>query len=241
MSRLSTISTLPNHIAIIPDGNRRWAREKGLRAWEGHRQGIENLEEILNVVLEYRVQVFSFWGASLDNIEKRPRIEVLFLLNQFREKFLKIASDAIIHEHQVRINVFGKWKEKFPSLVCDAIQHAIESTKQYKKFFLNFLLAYNGTDEMMDAFKKIAALARSNGTIEITPELIKQNLFTANLPPVDYIIRTGGEPHNSAGFMMWDSADAQYYFTNTLFPDFHREDFIEALKEYERRERRFGK
>lgn len=235
------LTSLPNHLAIIPDGNRRWARERGLRPWEGHGEGINNLEKILKIVLKYRVKTFSFWGASLDNVDKRPAREVIFLLSLFRKKFLAIAKNKDIHENKVRINVLGKWKEKFPSVVGAAIEKSIEATKDYSEFSLNFLLAYNGTDEMLEAIKNIAKQARKNSQLKITPELVKQNLFTAGLPPVDYIIRTGGEPHNSVGFMMWDSADAQYYFTDKLFPDFHEEDFLEALKEYDQRERRFGK
>lgn len=236
-----TLDSLPNHIALIPDGNRRWAKARGLKNWEGHRQGINNLEEVLDIVLKLKINFFSFWGASLDNVDKRPKLEVMHLMNLFREKFISIANDKKIHDNQVQINVLGKWKEKFPRLVSRAIEKAINATKNYHRHFLNFLLAYNGTDEMLETIKKIAAQAQKDRNLKITPEVIKNNLFTADLPSVDYIIRTGGEPHNSVGFMMWDSADAQYYFSNKLFPDFHANDFVEALKEYDNRIRRFGK
>lgn len=236
-----SIDNLPNHIALIPDGNRRWAKAKDLKTWEGHRQGINNLEEILDIVLKLKVKFFSFWGASLDNVDKRPKLEVTHLMNLFREKFTSIAGDKKIHDNQVHINVLGKWKEKFPFVVCKAIKKAVEATKNYQQYFLNFFLAYNGTDEMLEAIKRISNEVKKQPALKITPELVKNNLFTADLPSVDYIIRTGGQPHNSVGFMMWDSADAQYYFTDKLFPDFHAEDFIEALKEYDERERRFGK
>lgn len=236
-----TLDSLPNHIALIPDGNRRWAKARGLKNWEGHRQGINNLEEVLDIVLKLKIKFFSFWGASLDNVDKRPKLEVMHLMNLFREKFISIANDKKIHDNQVQINVLGKWKEKFPRLVSRAIEKAINATKNYHRHFLNFLLAYNGTDEMLETIKKIAAQAQKDRNLKITPEVIKNNLFTANLPSVDYIIRTGGEPHNSVGFMMWDSADAQYYFSDKLFPDFHVDEFVEALKEYGDRIRRFGK
>lgn len=231
----------PNHIAVIPDGNRRWAKKHNFNVWEGHKQGAKNLEEILDVVLRLKIKVFSFWGASLDNVDKRPKMEVAFLLNLFRENFTNIAKNSKIHDNQTRVNALGKWKEKFPKIVCRAIERAIDATKNYDRYFLNFLLAYNGTDEMLETIKKIVELSKKNHNLKITPELVKSNLLTADLPPVDYLIRTGGEPHNSVGFMMWDSANAQYYFTEKLFPDFHSNDFIEALKEYDRRERRFGK
>lgn len=237
----SNFQHLPVHIAIIPDGNRRWAKDRGLNPWEGHRQGMNNLEDILKTALRFHIKFFSFWGASLDNVDKRPKREVAFLLNLFRVKFSSIAKDPLIHENKIRIHVLGKWREKFPKLVCYSIEKAIDATKHYKDNHLNFLLAYNGTDEMFETIKKIANKARKDLYLKITPDLIKENLFTSELPPVDYIIRTGGEPHNSVGFMMWDSADAQYYFTNTLFPDFSSNEFIVALREYDKRERRFGK
>lgn len=240
LNKLS-IDNLPNHIALIPDGNRRWAKSRGMNTWKGHQQGINNLEEILDVVLKLKIKLFSFWGASLDNVDKRPKLEVMHLMNLFREKFISITNDKKIHDNQIHINVLGKWKEKFPYLVSKAIEKAVSATKNYQQYFLNFFLAYNGTDEMLEAIKKITAQAQKDCNLKITPEIIKNNLFTSNLPPVDYIIRTGGEPHNSVGFMMWDSADAQYYFSDKLFPDFHADDFIEAIKEYDNRIRRFGK
>lgn len=241
MPDILQLQNFPSHVAIIPDGNRRWAKDHGLNPWEGHREGINNLEEILRVALDHNIRFFSFWGASLDNVDRRPKKEVIFLLNLFRKKFLDIAKDDLIHKNKIRINVLGKWKEKFPKVVCYAIEKAMHATQHYSQHFLNFLLAYNGTDEMLEAIKKIVAASRKDARTSVTPELVKSNLFTAQLPSVDYIIRTGGEPHNSVGFMMWDSADAQYYFSNKLFPDFHGDDFLAALKEYDRRERRFGK
>lgn len=240
LNKLS-IDNLPNHIALIPDGNRRWAKSRGLNTWKGHRQGINNLEEILDVVLKLKIKFFSFWGASLDNVDKRPKLEVMHLMNLFREKFISIANDKKIHDNQIHINVLGKWKEKFPRSVSKAIEKAIYATKNYHRHFLNFFLAYNGTDEMLETIKEITVQAQKDRNLKITPEVIKNNLFTANLPSVDYIIRTGGEPHNSVGFMMWDSADAQYYFSDKLFPDFHADEFVEALKDYDNRIRRFGK
>lgn len=235
------LSNIPVHIAVIPDGNRRWARSHELNAWEGHREGSKNLKEILDVALKMKIKFFSFWGASLDNVDKRPKTEVIFLLNLFKKEFLGISKDKMIHENKVRVNVLGKWREKFPGTVCQSIEKAIDATKEYSDFFLNFFLAYNGTDEMLEAIKGIVKRTRNNQDLEVTPELIKSELFSADLPPVDYIIRTGGEPHNSVGFMMWDSANAQYYFTEKVFPDFHGEDFADAITEYDRRERRFGK
>jgi len=122
------------------------------------------------------------------------------------------------------------------------VQEAIDATKDYSKLFLNIFLAYSGTDEMLEAIRSITEKAKdAKSKIQITPELLKQHLFTKDLPPVDLLIRTGGEPHLSAGFMMWDCADTQLYFTEKYWPDFTTSDFDSALADYATRGRRFGK
>ena len=143
-----------------------------------------------------------------------------------------------IHENEVRVNFIGRWDEQFPDSLKQIIYRVIEKTKPYQKRILNFMLAYGGTDEMICAIEKINA--KYGKGMKITAEIIKENLMTAKLPAVDYVIRTGGEPHNSAGFMMWDVSDAQLYFSKEKFPDFNEEKFEEALMEYAKRKRRFG-
>lgn len=231
---------IPQHVVIIPDGNRRWARKRGLAPWLGHEAGEKQFEKILKKALEMNVQCLSFWGSSLDNIKKRPKREVVFLLSLFKKHFERIASAPEVHKNKVKISALGRWQEIFPYPVKRAILGAIEATKNYNKYFLNFFLAYDGRDEMLEAIKKIAQLARKKGSGIIKEELVKQNLFTAGLPKVDFLIRTGGEPHFSAGFMMWDIADAQLYFTDKFFPDFGPTEFKKAILEFQRRERKFG-
>jgi undecaprenyl diphosphate synthase len=138
----------------------------------------------------------------------------------------------------VKVNFIGHWEEQFPESLKGVIYEAIEKTKHYKKRMLNFMLAYSGTDDMVSAVEKIVK-SRVH-TVGVTEKIIKENLMTAELPPVDFMIRTGGEPHNSTGFMMWDAADAQLYFSEELFPDFDEKRFEEAIQEYSRRSRRFG-
>ena len=135
----------------------------------------------------------------------------------------------------------GRWKEVLPKTTQQAIEKAIETTKNYNNYFLTFLLAYNGTDEMLDCVQKIAKITE-NKELKITKNLIKENLWTKDLPSVDLVIRTGSanEPHLSNGMMMWDTADAQLYFSENFYPDFGPEKFNEALEEYARRQRRFG-
>lgn len=232
-------NNLPGHIAIIPDGNRRWAREKKLQPWEGHEAGAENLEGLVRFLLKKGVQCLSFWGSSLDNLSKRPLQEKKALLDIYKRYFTRLMDSREIHENETRINVIGRWEEQFPDSLKKIIHEAFGKTRHYKKKVLNFMLAYSGIDEMTQAIQNIHD--RYEKGVKITPEIIKENLMTSQIPPVDYVIRTGGEPHLSSGFMMWDVADAQLYFTETKFPDFNEKELETALEEYAMRGRRFGK
>jgi undecaprenyl diphosphate synthase len=232
------IKNIPNHVAIIPDGNRRWAKQKGLKPWEGHDAGALILEKVLKESLDLGVKYVTFWGSSLDNLKKRPWREKRALLQIYRKYFFRLFSNEDIHKHQVKVNVIGKWEEQFPSTLKKIIKDCINRTKKYKKFELNFLLAYSGDDEIIEATNRI--LEKYKGKARVTAKMIKDNLMTRDLPPVDLLIRTAGEPHNSAGFMMWDIANAQLYFTETLWPDFDDKKMREAIVDYSNRMRRFG-
>ena len=232
---------IPHHIAIIPDGNRRWARKKRIKPWIGHKYGAEVFKKILRAAFDLKISYLSFWGSSLDNLRKRSSLEIKFLLNLFKEKFAELLHNEDIHKHKVKINILGHWKKQFPKEVSAVMEEVIKATQNYNKFFLNFFIAYSGKAEMLRAIEEIIKKEKGNPAPKITSVLLKKHLFTKDLPPVDYLIRTGGEPHNSDGFMMWDVADAQLYFSNKLWPDFTGEDFKKAIKEYSRRRRRFGK
>jgi len=235
------MKNIPNHVAIIPDGNRRWARKKGIKAWIGHRVGVKAFEKILDKSRELKIPYITFWGGSWDNLTKRSKIEINFLFKVCTEQFKRVADDKRIHQNKVKINVLGRWKEILPKETQEAIEKAVEVTKNYNNFFLTFLLAYDGTDEMLDCVQKIAKISQDK-KIKISKNLIKENLWTKDLPPVDLIIRTGceGDPHNSAGFMMWNTAYSQLYFTQTLFPEFGPKEFEEIIEDYSKRERRLG-
>lgn len=229
--------SLPNHIAIIPDANRRWARERGLAPWKGHEVGADNFEKLINYSLKKGINCLSIWGSSIDNLTKRPLEEKRALLDIYRRYFTKMLKEKDIYENEVKVNFLGRWEDQFPTSLKKIIYEVIEKTKNYQKKMLNFMLAYSGVDDMLEAIQKIN---KNYKNIVITDKLVKENLMTANIPSVDFMIRTGGEPHNSAGFMMWDVADAQLYFSNEKFPDFTPEKFEEALEDYAKRQRRFG-
>lgn len=232
---------LPAHIAVIPDGNRRWAKRHKWEAWLGHKKGAEIMDKLADVIIETNIPHISFWGSSRDNLKKRPKTEVKFLLKLFKEKFLELARSEKIHKNKVKINIIGDWREQFPEDVKKSLEKAEEETKNYDKFFMNFFIAYSGTGEILDAIKCIARRARENSSLEINEGLLKNCLSTNKLPSVDLLIRTGGEPHNSDGFMMWDTANAQLYFSEKLWPDFNENDLRDAINDYSNRKRRFGK
>lgn len=229
---------IPYHIALIPDGNRRWAKNHQLEAWEGHEAGAKNLERIIQAALKRGVSCFSVWGSSMDNLMKRPISEKRALLDIYKKYFKRLLEGKEIYENEAKVNVIGRWEEQFPESLKGFIREIIEKTQHYKKRMLNFMLAYSGTDDMLQAIEKITNKCEKG--IKITAETVKKNLMTSNFPKVDFLIRTGGEPHNSNGFLMWDAADAQLYFSELSFPDFNEKEFGKALEEYSKRQRRFG-
>ncbi|MBU1137199.1 di-trans,poly-cis-decaprenylcistransferase [Patescibacteria group bacterium] len=234
---------LPNHVAIVPDGNRRWAKTKGYAPWRGHFVGAERTEELVRAALDAGIYCLSIWGSSRDNLETRSKMEIKALLKIYERYFKKLLKSKEIHENKVKIDVIGCWSETLPDKIGKVIKELIESTKNYNGHLLNFFISYNGTDEMLAAIKNIVKEARENKNLRINPQFLEKHLWSGHLPAVDFLIRTGSanDPHNSVGFMMWQTANTQYYFTNTLYPDFGKEEFNKALVDFIKRQRRFGK
>ncbi len=230
---------LPRHVVIIPDGNRRWASERGLEPWEGHEAGAKNTEKLVREAHRLGVQEISFWGSSLENLTKRPVLESKALLRIYETYFKKLLTSEDIHRDQARIRFIGHWEEQFPESLKKVLYECLDATKEYNKCFLNFFLAYSGDDEMRLAFEKVAATLKPGE--KVTDQMIKENLMTHEMPPVDLLIRTGGEPHLSAGFMMWDIANTQLYFSEKFYPDFDVVALQQALEDYASRGRRFGR
>lgn len=224
------------HVALIPDGNRRWARARGLKPWIGHQYGIESFRNILKEALALGIPHLTVWGASRDNVEKRPFAEMRFYFKLLRTHFLELLQNKTLHKEQVRVSILGKWEELFPAPLKAVFKNVIEKTGAYNRLHLTFLMGYDGREEMLEAMNRIKA----NGET-VSAAAVKRNLWTHELPPVDLVIRTGGEPHWSSGFMMWDVADAQLYFTETLWPAFTPAEFRKAVAWTAGIERRLGK
>lgn len=236
------MKNIPKHIALIPDGNRRWAKKRGFHPWIGHKAGAKILDKILEKALQLKIPYFTFWGGSFDNLTERSKLEIKFLIKLYAEYFKRIAKDKRIHKNEVKINFLGRWREVLSSEAIKAVEKAESATKNYNKYFFTILLAYNGTDEMISCVQNISNIT-DNKNKKITDGLIKKNLWTKKLPSVDLVIRTGCErdPHMSAGFMMWDVAYSQYHFTESLFPNFSPEEFEKIIKDFGKKKRRMGK
>lgn len=231
-------ASLPRHVVIIPDGNRRFAAERGRESWEGHEAGATNTEKLIREARAIGIQELSLWGSSLENLTKRPLAERQALLRIYEEHFKKLLASEDIHTDKLRIRFIGHWEEQFPKTLKKVMYDCIEATKEYDQYFLNFFLAYSGDDEMRLAIQKIAEHLPVGAAV--TDAMIKEHLMTRELPPVDLLIRTGGEPHLSAGFMMWDIANTQLYFSEKYYPDFDEAAFREAIADYAVRGRRYG-
>lgn len=237
------MQNLPQHVVIVPDGNRRWARQHGLAPWRGHLAGAETTKDLLQAALDMGLKCVSIWGGSWENLTERSKIEVKFLIKVYEQYIGQLIKRKELHENEIKVNIFGRWREIMPQKAIRLFEKAMEATQNYNKSCLNLFIAYNGTDETIDAVKNIVKKARLDKNLKITPALFKKNLWTGELPPVDFLIRTGSvsDPHNSKGFMMWHCAESQLYFAKEFYPDFKSEQFIAAIKDYQGRERRKGK
>ncbi len=225
----------PHHIAIIPDGNRRWAQEKGLKNSDGHTEGVRSLRTILDEAIAQGVTYLSAWGTSRDNVLKRSVNEVRFLFKLFLEHFNDLLTSETITKNQVRVRVIGEWRDYFPAKLKKTIDELQEKTKKFSRHHLTFLMAYDGRREMLAAINEARKISQP-----VNEKVLRKLMWTGELPPVDLVIRTGGEPHWSSGFMMWNTADAEFYFTRDLWPDFKEKQFAAALAEFEKRRRMGG-
>jgi len=234
------IGQLPKHIAIILDGNGRWAKQRNLPRSEGHRQGGENLKKLIDVVLELQIPYISLYTFSTENW-KRPKSEIQNLWKLLKEFFTKYLEEC--KEKQICIKVSGDIS-KLPKSSQEILDIAVQETKKNKRLVANFCINYGSQQEIIRAVNQIIKnkIEHFKNTGKISDVKIKEfekYLYTYPLPSVDLLIRPGGEQRIS-NFMLWQCAYAEIYFTNVLWPDFSQEELFNALKWYSERERRFG-
>ena len=224
------------HLAIIPDGNRRWAKAKGLAPWQGHIKASKNIPEIIKEAFTIGINSVTIWGGSYDNLTKRTPEEIGVLDRVYSLLTARFLKSKDVKDGKVRLKVLGEWKKLLRAKTKQDLIRAENTTKKNGPYNLTLLIGYNGDREMVEAINKLIKAGS-----KVNEEDIKRALWTKDLPPVDLIIRTGGEPHLSAGFMMWDVRYSQLYFTEKFWPDFGVEDLKEAVNYYEGRERRLGR
>lgn len=231
---MKKISPLPNHIAFIMDGNGRWAEQHGLPRLEGHRAGIESARSVIECLGEYHIGYVTLYSFSTENWQ-RPEDEVRGLLKILKESIGK--ETAEFHKRGVRIRHLGRLEELPPHLKL-AIKRAVGLTKNNTQMTLSFAFNYGSRLEILDAVRSI--ITKGIPPRDIDDKLFNSYLYTAGLPDVDLVIRTGGDLRIS-NFLLWQSAYSEYYFTEVLWPDFNTEELEKALVSYSQRQRRFGR
>lgn len=227
---------LPKHVALIMDGNRRWAKERRLPTFQGHAKSIDRLESLIDYAIKIGISYLTFWAFSTENW-RRKKSEVEFLLELFRENLAKKVDN--FHRKNVRVKVIGDLS-MFPKDIQEKTRSWMEMTKNNKKITVNIALSYGGRDEIIRAIKKIQSRFNRDKIQNLTKENFGQFLDTAGQPDPDLMIRTGGEIRLS-GFMLWQMEYAEFYFSKTYWPDFTPRELEKALVEYQRRKRNFGK
>ncbi|HLS89916.1 MAG TPA: isoprenyl transferase [Limnochordia bacterium] len=229
---------LPRHIAVIMDGNGRWAQRRGLPRFAGHRQGIESLREITRACGELGIEILTVYAFSTENWE-RPKEEVNFLLNLLDEVLDRELPE--LHANGVRVRIIGRRSSLPPSLV-EKIEAAERLTVANDKLILNVGFNYGGRAEIVDVVKRAVAKARRGDLVEddIDEEWLSREMYTGGMADPDLLIRTGGESRIS-NFLLWQLAYAEIWFTPVYWPEFRRVHLLQALVDYQQRERRFGR
>ena len=234
----------PQHVGIILDGNRRWARAQGFPSpIEGYRVGAAKLDEVLAWCVDLGIPAVTLWACSTENLARDPE-ELGGLLSVIENKLQALADDPRIHHRRVRVRAVGKL-DLLPDSTLAAIQRAEGATAGYADALLTFALAYGGRQEIADAVQRlIRDRAKHGATVEeivegVTQEEIGRYLYAPDLPDPELIIRTSGEVRLS-GFLLWQSAYSEFYFCDVHWPAFRRIDFLRAIRSFQQRDRRFG-
>jgi len=233
---------MPNHIALILDGNRRWAKINLRMQKAGHFKGADAVEKLLDWCEEFDIKIITMYALSAENLDRKDQeLQDLFVLIENRLK--KLLNDPRIHRCQMRVKCIGRI-ELLPDSIIDILKKLDDATKNYDKHFLNIALAYGGQDELVDAVRKIGGKIREGSltVADINKKEIESNLYTSHLPQSspDMILRTSGEKRLS-GFLLWQSAYSELFFMDIFWPEFRKIDLMRAIRTFQKRQRRIGK
>ena len=232
------LNKLPKHVAIIMDGNGRWAKKQGFKRVLGHEKGVDAVRNTLEAATELGIETLTLFAFSTENWN-RPKFEVDTLMNLLVSSLKKEMNT--FQKNNVKLQTIGNI-DKLPKKAKRELKESIEITKNNTKIILNLALNYGAREEIVNATRSISKKIVNNDLKieEIDENIINSHLYTFNLPNVDFLIRTSGEKRIS-NFLLWQIAYAELYFTDVLWPDFNKEEFYEAILNYQSRERRFGK
>lgn len=235
---------LPNHIGIIMDGNRRFAKTIGMDVRSGHDYGASKAREVLDWCLELGIKHVTLWGFSTENKGRKPE-EVAHLHSLFAQQAKELINDERLHNNKVQVRVIGDIGD-FPADTKKALSAMEEATATYDGMQLNIALGYGGREEIISAVQRLlhdksdTAMSLEDLVNSINADEIGQYLYTAGTPDPDFVIRTSGEVRLS-GFLLWQTAYSEFYFCDAFWPSFRKLDFLRALRHFQARERRFGK
>lgn len=230
---------VPRHVAIVMDGNGRWAKQRGLARTEGHAAGEDALFDTVEGAIDVGLDWLTVFAFSTENW-RRPLDEVRFLM-EFNEGILVRHRDDL-HERGVRMRFIGRRGGRVPKRVLNRMEETEEMTRRNRGMTLTIAFNYGGRAELVDAARRLASDA-ANGKVlpeKIDEKRLRRYLYAPDMPDPDLLIRTSGE-HRISNFLLWELAYAELYFTETLWPDFRREQLFEAIRDYQHRERRFGR
>ena len=233
---------IPNHVAVILDGNRRWAERHLTVPREGHWKGADSVENLLDWCEELDIKIITLYALSSENLERKDE-ELEYLYELIHRRLEKLFNDSRIHRNRMRVKAIGSI-ELLPDSIKQVLKKLDNATKEYNDHFLNIALAYGGQNELVDAVKKIGEKIK-NGSLsieEINKKEIESNLYTSHLPQSspDMILRTSGEKRLS-GFLMWQSAYSELIFMDIFWPEFRKIDLMRAIRIFQERKRRIGK
>jgi undecaprenyl diphosphate synthase len=236
------LQRLPRHVAIIMDGNGRWAKRRHLPRIAGHRAGVQSARTIIEACARLHIPALTLYAFSMENW-RRPRAEIDFLMRLLREYLRKEL--PVIHRNNIRLQIIGR-SDQLPKAVIDDVERGMAHTAENTGMRLNVALNYGGRAELVDAFNAILQGVRHNGVhkngfdaFRVDEQMIADHLYTAGQPDPDLLIRTSGEMRVS-NFLLWQIAYAEIYVTETLWPDFRCAELYAALVDYQKRERRYG-
>ena len=232
---MQAINVVPKHVAVVVDGNRRWAVDRKLPPWKGHDMGARKLEKFVEWAINAGVETLSIYSLSTENFRRSPKeIQELFdVMCKYAEKWLQ--PGGLLDKYEVKVNFIGDLS-KLPRRLSNVLNKLTMKTAKYSKKILNILISYSGKEEIVNAMQRIMENMK-NRSIKITPKMVEKNLGVSQ--PVDLVIRTGGK-NRLSNFLLWQTSYAELYFAKVNWPDFTKRDFQKALTFFASTQRNFG-